>query len=587
MKRLLTFIMVLMCSAAVLLAGVRGENRQEIYPVDSDVYEAIRDLYISEGLALPSTTGPWNAAELDLMLNRLSPEEMSVESRAIYDWVSNEISHDARIETDGDFGLDIGLRATAMMYAHTDSEHFSSLDSFGGRGDIREQLPMLQIPLETWIGSHVYGYSSFDIGISRTFINGLEKSPLFTNLFMVPPSTMADLNLNFPSRAVGSFGGENWNVAIGRDRMKWGPGESGNLIIGDQLPYHDNARFTAFSNRFKYTFSMSSFIHPKNYMKPGTAGKDWFEPLYDMRPERTGLSMLISHRLEWRIIDRINMALTESIRYQSSDGSIDWMVLSPTAVFHNYYIRGNANSIISLEMDFTPMKYLNIYGEMAIDEFKLPGEFDKGKPGPPTAIGFILGAKTSVPIGQGMLTAHLEGAYTDPYLYLRDEGASYGSDSYGINFIAAMSEWVSADGKPNYTQEFIGYRYGNDSVVAELGVGYKVYGKWFVDGRYTYIADGCFDENTRWARAVEKSDEDPSAPSTDHPAQGSFDRNSNWEDRDAVQHWNVLSITGGVTLLENLDIWGELNYINIQNFGNVSGQTASDLQFVLGVSYYI
>ena len=152
-------------------------------------------------------------------------------------------------------------------------------------------------------------------------------------------------------------------------------------------------------------------------------------------------------------------------------------------------------------------------------------------------MGYILGAKTSVPIGPGMLTAHLEGAYTDPYLYLRDEGTSYGSDKYGINFVSAMSEWVSADGKPNYTQDFIGYRYGNDSIVAELGVGYKVYGKWFVDGRYTYIADGCFDENTRWAEVVGNSDEDPSAASKKHPEQGSFDRNSNWLDRNAIQHW--------------------------------------------------
>ena len=587
MKRLLTVIMVFLCSAAMLSAGVRADNRQKVYPVDSDAYEAIRDLYIAEGLALPSTTGPWNAAELDLMLKRFHTEGMSPENRNLYDWVFNELNHDARIETDGDFGLGIGMRTTGVMYAHSDSEHFPSLDSFGGKGDIRNQYPMIQIPIETWIGRHVYGYSSFDLGISRTFINGLEDSRVFSNLFMVPPSTMSDLNLNFPFRAVGSFGGENWNVAIGRDRMKWGPGESGNLVVGDQLPYHDNARFTAFSNRFKYTFSMSSFIHPQNYMKRDDSGKDWFDPLYDMCPERKGISMLLSHRLEWRIVDKINMALTESIRYQASDGSIDLIVLSPTAVFHNYYIRGNANSLISLEFDYTPMKYLNIYGEMAIDEFKLPGEFSAESAGPPSAMGYILGARTAVPIGPGMLTAHLEGAYTDPYLYLRDEGTSYGSDKYGINFVAAMNEWVSATGKPCYTQDFIGYRYGNDSIVAELGVGYKVFGKWFVDGRYTYIADGCFDENTRWAQVVGKSDEDPSAPSRVHPSQGSFDEDSNWKDRNDIQHWNVLSVVGGVTLFDNLDIWSELNYINILNFGNVSGQKASDFQFVLGVSYYI
>ena len=117
-------------------------------------------------------------------------------------------------------------------------------------------------------------------------------------------------------------------------------------------------------------------------------------------------------------------------------------------------------------MDYTPIKHLNIYGEVAIDEFRLPGEFDITKPGPPSAAGYILGVKTAIPLGEGMLTAHIEGAYTDPYLYLRDDGESYGSKKYGINFIAGMSEWVSADKRPNYTREFIGYRYGNDSIVA-------------------------------------------------------------------------------------------------------------------------
>lgn len=584
MKKKLAMLIALLLAASMLFAGVTAENRQKIYPVDSDVYEAIKYLYISQGLALPSTTGPWSGAELDLMLSRIDAESLSPSAMKTYEFVAEELGKEARLNPDENFGLDVGLKISTEMFLHSNPKEFSSLDDFGGKGDWRAATPLLSVPLETWIGNLVYGYSSFDLGVNRTLVNGIDDSVFVSNIYMVPPIVMDDLNLNFPLRAFGSIGGDFWNISIGRDKLSWGPGESGNLVIGDQIPYHNNARFSAFSNHFKYTFSLSSFIHPMNYTtNDGT--QDWLDLSYDMTVPREGTSMFIAHRLEWRIIDKINMALTEAIMYQSETNQLDLLVLSPTAVFHNYYIRGNANSLLSFEIDYTPIEYLNIYGEMVIDEFKLPGEFSND--GPPSASGYILGAKTSIPLGDGMLYGSLEGAYTDPYLYLRDDGDEYGPNNYGINFVVATPEFTNG-GKANYTLDFLGYRYGNDSVVANLNVGYKVFGSWFVDGRYTYIADGCFDMNTRWDNdIVPGSENDPLAPSDSHPHDGSFDKNSNWESRNAVAHWNVLALKGGVTLFDNLDIWGEFDYIHIGNWQNIKGQKSQDVQFTLGVSYYI
>ncbi len=376
-------------------------------------------------------------------------------------------------------------------------------------------------------------------------------------------------------------GGGWWNISIGRDRLRWGPGESGNLTIGDQVKYHNNLRFTAFSNVFKYTFSISSFVHPKSYLNwEGTE----LDTAYSQEDERDGINMFIAHRLEWRILDKVNMALTESIMYQSEKNQFDLLTLSPTAIFHNYYIRSNSNSLLSFEVDYTFIDHWNLYGEMVIDEFKLPGEFTND--GPPSASGYILGLKTAYPIGQGMLYGSLEGAYTDPFLYLRDNGSERDNPvHYGINFVVGQPDFTNS-GSSNYVLDFLGYRYGNDSVVANLNVGYEVYGKWNVDFTFTYWADGIMDMNSKWHYTTPGVD-DPSSPTSKpvNDKDGSWDPSSNWESRNAVAHWLLFNIAGHYTFIESLDLYAQFRFINVINYENVKGQSERDVQFSIGLSY--
>lgn len=62
MRKALVFVVVLILC---LTYGVAA-NVQKIHAVDSDVYEAISNLYISNGYALPSTAGPWSTGEMNL-----------------------------------------------------------------------------------------------------------------------------------------------------------------------------------------------------------------------------------------------------------------------------------------------------------------------------------------------------------------------------------------------------------------------------------------------------------------------------------------------------------------------------------------
>ena len=607
-KRLFITAIILMISLSIFSSPVES-NRQKIFPVDSAVYRAMKELYISQGYALLSTTGPWSAAELELMLSRIDISALDDAEEKIYRFVEAEITGSPRFVTGDYFGFGIEGNIDGELYLHTNKNDYRNPDEYGLKlrrmyGDLNIPTPFFSLPFETWIAENVYGYMSLDLSTVRnahsltipvtspdgSFISGYDynASPLMHNIPFVYPNAFSDFSMNFPFRAFGSIGGSWWNISIGRDKMSWGPGETGNFIIGDQFPYHNSVRVTFFTDAFKYTFSMSAFIHPENYMYyDETQNKWWYSPAYFQNNPREGLRMFISHRLEWRIFNKINMALTEAIMYQNDNGGFDPLVLSPTAIFHNFYIRGNANSLLSLEIDWAVAKHWNLYGQVVLDQLQMVGEYSSA-PSEPSALGYMVGTKYSYPMGNGVLYGSAEFVYTDPFLYMRDDGASFSGNKYGTDFIVAFPEFVSEDSTNrtlgSYALQYLGYRYGGDAIVTDIRAGYEVFGKWFAESELMYMIHGCFDELTRWATITSKHSA-PSAPSDSEPETGSYDING--KTKNAVSHTLIFTIKGGYEVITDLTLYGRTDLILIWNKNNLKNTFSPDFQITIGISYSI
>ena len=67
-------------------------NLNRIYPADSAVYRAIEQLYIQQGYAIPSTSGPWSADELLRMLNRLDQVGLNPQQQALADRIEADLT---------------------------------------------------------------------------------------------------------------------------------------------------------------------------------------------------------------------------------------------------------------------------------------------------------------------------------------------------------------------------------------------------------------------------------------------------------------------------------------------------------------
>ncbi|MBR4426747.1 MAG: hypothetical protein IKS77_03520 [Spirochaetales bacterium] len=609
MRKILLILLI-----STVLAFTFAAVPQKIYPVDSPEYQAIRDLYLATGHAMPSSSGPWSAAELSSMLDRISTSEIPAFLVESYNAVKTELSKGLSENPDL-MSLKLSASTNLELYAHTNTDGQTRTDindvtekSFTGREnwsyDLVHTKPILELDLEFDVKDHFYfflaaearGCTHGGIGYEReignssfgTNIPGLQNIPLNGDFAL-------NMDANWPYRAFASFGSSAWNVQIGRDRLSWGLGKTGNLGISDNMPYHDMVRFAAFSEKFKYTFLISSFPHKINFYGPYKGSDNKGEPNTD---SIQGIYLYLAHRFEGRVLkDKLAFSVTEAIMYASEDATIDPRIFNPAIVFHNFYNASNANSTMVFELDWSPMKSLNVYGQFHMDDFAIPGGENGGSPtnhGFPNALGYLAGARYAMPAWGGLLQFNLEGAYINPYTYLRYNKApgTASTDTYGLDYIVANRTYITGTGSGDclvYDEYFLGYQYGNDSAVANLNVEWKLPGKLTVSANAFFMAHGTHDKWTQWGEiggsGQEQWNQASVAPTTTHETNNYRYDDTELSKRNAVCYTLDIGAYCQYNLSENLKVYGQADFIQIWNSMNRSGVNENDTQFVAGLKY--
>ena len=610
MKRITAIALIaLFC---VGFAFAQTNNMQKIFPTTSDEYKAISYLYISQGHSLPSTTGPWSADELAQMLEVLDYNALEDAQKAVYDTVKDAVF--ARPKADWDkvgFSFNGSFNLEAYIHTNTDGAekiahsngHDITEKAFQGNHWIyneKDQQPTLNFELESYVIDNFYAlfqgtvanswrsdeYYTEEIGVAKVSTNilGLRNPGKFN---------LAFFDGNWPYRAFLSAGGQNWNIQIGRDRLSWGPGESGNLTISDNMPWQNFAKITAYTADFKYTFLTSFYPHPLNYWdnQEGGGTPEWHGMDNGYHHTYRGLSMYIGHRFELRFLkDKFTFAATEGLMYMSEDNTIDVRALNPLNFNHNNYIAYNSNSTLTLEFNYTPFKGFNTYGQWIVDEIAFPGietPPSESYRTVPTAMGFLFGAKGAFTMGNGIFHASAEFAKTDPYLYLRD-GIRDGDGNYGINYVVAIRNWSSVGAGITYDEYFLGYTYGPDAVVANVKAGWTTTDlRLSIEGSFFFMAHGTHDAWTAWTRVGgdENYQYDKSSPTTKHTSYNAKYAYKTGADL-SVEKTTVCGINATYKVTSWLTALVQADYVNIRNYGNVEGVNQSDFQVVVSARFY-
>lgn len=576
---------IVLCIVLTLEASLFAGNLQKVHPLDSPLYRNLATLYILQGKALPSTSLPYNEDEAKRLLERIDRTKLASNAeRVLYEAILEELEPNRKQA--GNLGYDMDLTLTGELYAHTKTSDFNTEQDWTyGYGE-RKSLGTLSF--ETWPVDSFYSY--FELSLTNNFgkLDNTEtpfpnvqpnslygKSPLTTNIIMVAPNELYTIDLNFPYRAFVSLGSEHWSLQVGRDKLSWGAGKSGNLMVSNTMPYQQFGRFTTGFDRFKYTLLSSFYTHPQIFAYQNT---DSTAPYYNAGANAQdllgdGIKMFLAHRVEFRFLqDKLGLAISESMMYQSASGSIDLRFLNPVGFYHNQYIRGNSNSMLVFEADYTPVKALNLYAQLAIDEIAFGEDVPPMANSKPNAFGYLAGVQGALGLGKGVFTYSLEGAYTDPFLYMREQ-YNPATKQFGVGYDVIVRVLSNSMENLRYWQ---GYPYGGDAIVAHLNLGYERPDKERYEASALFMVHGILDINSTWT-LYSGSESLVTTPTTVNP----FDTS----ETGTVSYTLLPTFLAEYSLNKNLSGMVHIALPMIWNKGNVAKSLTYDIQLSAGITY--
>ena len=401
MKRKAVTILMAAVLCAVFAASVSASESKPvkaiIYPLESSLYEDMDMLYALCGMARPSTNRPWSDAEARMILSRVDKDSLSGVAAELYDRITGVLDEGLRWKFGEDFQLSVGIDISMEMYAHSNTEDFTTEDDW--ERSYNDRKSMMNFYFEFTSGDNFYTASDIHYRYKRAdqddvfeyYYGNLDSADHYVASYEIIESERAahvkksnqftqgffsnvyfnteHFSFIWPRRAVLSLGGDTWNFSISRDVLSLGNANFGNMLVDDHH-FSDYARLTLFGNYFKYDWVLMylNTIVSDNEQNPPAEGR-----------------IYMIHTLNFRILEKVSMTISENVMYKYRN--FDLQYLNPAFIYHNLNNRGMFNALAYLDINWTVLPGLEIYGQYALDQARAPHEGDSQS----DASGFVAG----------------------------------------------------------------------------------------------------------------------------------------------------------------------------------------------------
>ena len=368
-RRIYKAIIAFVLFISIFMAKAYGTNDMNIIPLSSPIYGYMDDLYTLEGHAAPQGARPWTNADLRQQLDRITPT--SEAARNLYKEIESFLHDNDNDRISGSWNISI----EPAMTVHSNDSKFDESGKW-----VSQALNNKLIKGE--VGFYAKNYFAGKFGLSVGFRDSANArgyqaedgsyyfqdsaaEDRFSSIFStnIPFISAGGIDTDVTDNSFISLGTPYISIALGRGAVSWGNGAMGNLILGNTLPYHDYVSISASNNTwFDYTMLISFFTHPQNYYQNFT-------------DEIHGIQLFIGHRFEFRMFsDKLRFTMNEAIMYHSPDNTIDFRIFNPLLILHGLFIPANANSLASFELEYSPIKQLQLYLSMALDDLSVGDE---------------------------------------------------------------------------------------------------------------------------------------------------------------------------------------------------------------------
>ncbi len=510
----LILILTLLCIWLPGPGRLWAQNDQSIMPVSWDKYDDLDKIFLESGEPPPFSSRPYSVDEIKRNLARINPGRLSLAGKTAYRAIEKDLKKKTLARHRDGLALNASLEMNIEGYYHTD-EDAQWLHGY------EERLPMLDIPLEAWLGNILYANVTLTIREEHCLVS--EAAGNYSNVI----SSLYELAGYTPFKAFFALGGKHWSLRFGRDVLSWGNGFTGNMVLSDYADFHDSLYFTTYWDFFKFS---AAYVNLDPWLTPAEedAGVGVNEPY----------KAFFGHRVEFILFRRLNVALTETVIFGNYYPELRY--LNPLMIFHNWNIPKRSNSLMSLELDYNPYRWVNIYGQVAMDEYQTSYEIEAGDGGNPRAMGYIAGAETFLPLGRGYLEAGFEWAQTDPWLYNREHPL--------LNFVNRRRIWSFYSDSYMYVDKPLGYYTGPDSRVLSFRLGYSVSGAYSTMLEVRLVAQGENDLHTDYP-----SDSESAAASRMTTPTGT------------PQQTLILHLMGEVFLSKKLNLGGDIYLVQVKD----------------------
>lgn len=239
-----------------------------------------------------------------------------------------------------------------------------------------------------------------------------------------------------------AFGGGFWELHAAKFPLRWGPGQSGQLLLSDWGPsFHQIQAAFQLGSRLRLVYIFGSL----------KTQPEVFDSLYvNAGYLRTieASKYIAAHRLEWDLHPRLKLAFAEAVIFGERNPELAYLI--PINFFHSaqHDLGDEDNALLCFDGSYIFSPGWKLYGELLIDDItfdKLGTDFYGNK------LGWIGGITAVQPLGLKNLDATLEMAQIRPFVY---------THQYPVN---VYTHWTSP----------LGYRYDPNSEVLYCSMRYR------------------------------------------------------------------------------------------------------------------
>ena len=517
--------------------------------VGETIIEDIRFLSLVSGKSVPSFTPPFAPHEIRNFLDLIDESSLSPPAKEAYKRVINRLDPKTPLSLKWDIfslSLNVDLTLEGRLRTNKDMDWYpvqSKIPAFLSVPLKLNFIDKLQLYVDPAISIDPYNYNT-----NEYFSNNMVF--FFNN----------DINGNSPLKTFVAAGGPWWNFQLGRDRLSFGTGISGNLSIADNPPFYEFMRLSFFSNQFKYSLIVNQ--------TPLKLNKELY-PYLDDNPDyltKTTQRYFYLSRIDVTLFKVLTLSLMEGV--MAGNSAFELRYLNPLMIFHNamtwrdydHWGAGVENSngehmngsFFSAEFNWHIVKSLSAYGQFAMTELSIGPELKEGREEAPNAIGLMFGLQNSHSFKTWASIFYLECFYTSPFLYINPTPFASIIFMHDVQFV-----------HENHYYYYFGYP--RDTFAITAGTRFFNNDKLILNGEFSWISRGKYGK---------------------FPIEWNWTKDYSWAPAGTPENNFILSAGINWKLLSFLTLKGKISGIYSLNRNNEDGSNTAGGQVSLSANFY-